>query len=133
MAALITTSRSSAGLEITPLTFSRWHSRLPPKTRLQLGVRVGGLFPESVPTAPVEGRRQLALRPVRIFLPQAGEDVARKMRNIDRPERLHVLLVQSQKRSARGQIVIYHVEDFAINARRQPGKYNRIGAVVDIR
>src|SRR5690348_15839377 len=106
-----------AALEVLKKSFGRCYFRLPAQLRLQLLVAVTSISPLSVPTSPVEDRRQLPLRPLRVLLPQTTQSVADTTWNVERLKASHMLLVQTKKLAAGGQVIVHQVEDFAIDTR----------------
>src|SRR5262245_46582642 len=107
---------ASAGFEVPLQAFGRGDSRGPADPGLQLVIAVAGLLPVGIPAPAVEDRRQLLLRPIRVPLPKPAEGIAGEVRQIDRREPFHSLLVEAQKPAARGKLVIDHVENLAIDA-----------------
>src|SRR5579859_5622949 len=100
---------------------------------LEFRIGISGAFPGTMPTSPVEPWWQLSFRPGGIFLPKAAEEIAGRMRDIDRWEAPYVLLVQSQEPPAGREIIIHNVENFPVDTRRQPGEDNGFSAIVDVR
>src|SRR5208337_1556938 len=87
----------------------------------------------AVPTSPVEDRRQLSLRPLRILLPQIAEAEARHMGQIQGFEASYVLLVQAQELTTGGKIIVDGVKNLAIDSSDQASQDDRLCTVVDVR
>src|SRR5687767_6745724 len=80
------------------------HQLPPAEPVLQLAIAVVGAAPVGVPDAAVEYRRQLAVRPRRILLPQAAQRVTHGVRQIHGPEAPDLAFVEPQEPPARGKI-----------------------------
>src|SRR5256886_8911264 len=132
-AALSMTRLLSTALEIATQSLYRGHRRLPAKPLLELRVRVAGFLPVGVPAPPVERGGQLSLRPMGVLFPQATQDVAEGVRDVERPEAPDVFLILTQKASARRQIPVHDLEDRPRPTRPQAGQHDRLGAVVYVR
>src|SRR2546425_4521539 len=118
--------------EVAAHSFRRGHGRLPAQAFLELRIRVARLLPERMPAPRVEDRRQLALRPMRIPLPQEAEDVAEEVRDVDGAETPHVPLVIAEEAPARGQIVVDDVENLTVHAGCHSGQNDRLSAVINV-
>ena len=79
-------------------------------------VAIRRLFPKGVPSTAVERRRQLALRPPRISLPEVTERITDSVRDVDGLEFSYVSFVQAQELPARRQVVIHDIENLAIHS-----------------
>src|SRR5260370_18770961 len=82
MAALTISFTSATRVEISPDPLPCRYSRRPAQLALQLLIGIIRLLPERTPPAPIEGGRQLPLRPGGISLPESAEPVAHRVRNI---------------------------------------------------
>jgi hypothetical protein len=55
------------------------------------------------------------------------------MGKIDRFEASHVLLIQTEKLAAGGQVIVHDIEDLAVHTLDEPSQDDRFGTVVDVR
>src|SRR3974390_156447 len=121
-----------AGLEVAPQTLI--HRDLGPPAQPGFGLFVGiaGLLPLGVPSPAIERRRQLALRPGVVFLPQPAQSVARSPGYVQRPEPMHVPFVEPQESSAGRKVVVHNVEDLAVDFLLHTRKQDGVGTIIDV-
>src|SRR5580700_6459551 len=121
MATLSTPRTFRPALEIALQPFRRGHSRSPAEPGLQLLVAIARLPPFGVPPSPVESPRQLSFRSLRIAFPQIAEPVTNKMRHVDGFETRYVLLVLTQELATRGEVIVNHIKNLAVDSSHQTG------------
>src|SRR5262249_37818135 len=116
MATLSMLASAPAPFKIEPQRFRHGHARFPADQPLHFLVAVAGPLPIRVPAPAIECRRQLFVRPNRVFLPGVTKQITQSMRNIKRPKSPHLTLVKTQKCAARRQVVIDDVEHLAVDS-----------------
>src|SRR5947207_11078961 len=124
---------SPAALEVSSQPFGGRDARGPPEQSLELRVRVSAALPVRMPRESVEDRRELARGPRGIPLPRQAEEITHGPRDRDGREPSDALLVEPQELSARREVVVDHVEDFAVDPLRETRQYDSVGAIVDVR
>src|ERR1700732_1044299 len=120
-------------LRCSAVGLRQWTLSVPSQLRLQFLVGVPRLLPFAVPTPSGEGRRQLSVRPLRIFLPEIAERITHRVWHIHGFEVSGALLIKAREITAGGQVIIHHVKNLSIHTFHQPSQHNSFRTVIEVR